>query len=682
MNSSFAHPWSLPIRPMRRILPVAAMLLLLAIAILVIWLSYRFELEEKNRAVIADALWVQQSVEFQLNRNLETMQTWAQEIVMQRTDLAEFRKKADILLRNRPELVALQWLDAKQKIRTQVTHKVGQETASTVGVSHFSSEAAERAGRLGQATYSQIYSKAPNLPEGRAVFDLHLPLIRQGQAIGTLVMVYSLAGIVEEHIPWWFAQEYAITLTDADGTAAITRSAGGAGRDVFTHQLNIELPGLNLRLKINSIHGKPQLIPNILSGVVVLLSLILVGSVWALWRDISRRAALDQALAEQYAFRKAMEDSLVTGLRARDLAGKVTYVNPAFCAMTGYSAQEMVGQAPPMPYWAPEAMEDYNRRYAQILDGTISREGFETIFKRKNGERFHALVFEAPLIDASGQQTGWMSSILDISSQKQIERLNRQQQEKLQSAARLNTMGELATTLSHELNQPLSAISSYSTACLNLLTSGKFSLEDTQDLLRKVNQQAQRAGLIIRSVNEFVRKRPPQRVRLNLSELITHTLPLIELQTRQHDVRLETSLPVDLPEVYVDRVMIEQVLLNLTRNGIEAMQGMPVVQRHLSIRVQAVPSSDPSMLEVVVADQGAGIAPEIREQLFSGFFSTKTEGMGMGLNICRTAIEYHGGRLYFEDNPQGGTVFFFTLPGCVEAIVQTQAQPPSTFEST
>lgn len=661
----------------RRIVPAAAMFLLLLIAVLVVWLSYRFELEEKTRTVIADALWVQQSIEFQLNRNLEVMQDWTQEMATPGMDAQAFHKKAEVLLRNREELMSLQWLDASQKLRARTVQSTLQATVHDesfpVRDLTVAREAAERAIKLGRPVYSPVYfnllAEAQQTPKEQPVFDVYLPILRQGNVNGLLVMTYSLRGILEEHIPWWFAQEYAITLTDANGTANLTRKAGGAGRNVFIHEMNIDVPGLSLRLKINSIRGSPQLVPNILSGVVVLLSLILIGSLWALWRDAARRAALDQALAEQYAFRKAMEDSLVTGLRARDLTGKVTYVNPAFCAMTGYSAAELVGRSPPMPYWAPEAMEDYQRRYAQVLAGTISREGFETIFMRKNGERFQVLVFEAPLIDAHGKQTGWMSSILDISSQKQIEHLNRQQQEKLQSAARLTTMGELATTLSHELNQPLSAISSYSTACLNMLASGKFSVESTQDLLHKVNQQAQRAGLIIRSVNEFVRKRPPQRMRVNLAELITQTLPLIELQTRQHHVRLETDLPSGLPEVHVDRVMIEQILLNLTRNGIEAMQSVPAAQRCLRIALQAIPASDSAastMLEVIVADRGSGIAPEVRDQLFSSFFSTKTEGMGLGLNICRTAVEYHGGRMYFEENPAGGTLFHFTLPVCTD----------------
>jgi len=419
---------------------------------------------------------------------------------------------------------------------------------------------------------------------------------------------------------------------------------------------------------------------------VVVLCLILLFSLWALWRDISQRITLDQQLAEQSAFRKAMEDSLVTGLRARDLEGRVTYVNPAFCEMTGYRAEEMIGQTPPMPYWAPEAIENYQRRHEEVLAGTVSREGYEAVFKRKNGARFEVLIFEAPLIDASGRQTGWMSSILDITQQKKVELLNHQQQEKLQSAARLTTMGELASMLSHELNQPLSAISSYSTASLNLLQGGKFSTEDALGLLGKINQQAQRAGQVIRSVQEFVRKRPPARARVGLESLLHNVQPLVELQAAQHDVRVVYEIASPLPDIYADAVMMEQVLLNLTRNGIEAMQDTPLPERLLTIRVQptaaagmetAAAEIGPVMLEVSVADRGSGMSPEVQTQIFASFFSTKTEGMGMGLNICRTAVEFHGGRLEFAPNPGGGTIFRFTLPIYSPVLLTDSVHPPA-----
>jgi len=365
-------------------------------------------------------------------------------------------------------------------------------------------------------------------------------------------------------------------------------------------------------------------------------------------------------LRRQVLFRSAMENSLVTGLRARDLEGRVIYVNPAFCQMVGYSAQELLGRVPPMPYWAPEVMDEYQQRFAQVLAGTVTPQ-FETVFQRASGERFPALIFEAPLIDDTGKQTGWMGSILDISERKQAEELNRRQQEKLQSSARLATMGEIASTLAHELNQPLAAISSYMTGALNLLASGQIDAGRLKPALEKASAQAQRAGNIIRSVHTFVKKREASRCPVDIAALIDSLLPLIELQAQPSFVALKIRIAADLPPVLADRVLLEQVLLNLTRNGIEAMQHVPPPRRILRI-VAALSGDSPAQVLVSIIDQGHGIPADVTERLYSPFYSTKAEGMGMGLNISRSAIEFHGGTLTYQDNPNGGTIFRFSLP--------------------
>ena len=175
-----------------------------------------------------------------------------------------------------------------------------------------------------------------------------------------------------------------------------------------------------------------------------------------------------------------------------------------------------------------------------------------------------------------------------------------------------------------------------------------------------MNTQAQRAGQIIRSVHEFVKKRAPLRIRTDIVELIEQTLPLVELQAQAQYVQLLWNPPAGLPAVLADKVLIEQVILNLTRNAIEAMQQIAPALRYLRIRTSYDKASDSVAVEVI--DRGHGISQEVADQLFSPFFSTKTSGMGMGLNICRTTIEFHGGKLTHEDNPDGGTIFRFVLP--------------------
>jgi two-component system sensor histidine kinase DctS len=353
----------------------------------------------------------------------------------------------------------------------------------------------------------------------------------------------------------------------------------------------------------------------------------------------------------------------------------VTYVNPAFSEMVGIDVEDIVGRVPPMPYWAPEAVDEYQRRFSQVLAGTVTPQGFETIFQHADGRRIPVLIFESPLVDDSGKQTGWMGSILDISDRKRVEDLNRQQQEKLQASARLATMGEIASTLAHELNQPLAAISSYTTGALNMLDheqpNGKtIDVDMLMHALQKANTQAQRAGQIIRSVHTFVKKREPRREAVTIEGLIESVRTLVELQAQKYFVMIRVDIPPTLPPILADQTLLEQVLLNLTRNAIESMAGVSPEKRILRITATVDQESPPNVV-VSIIDQGHGIPPDVAERLYSPFFSTKADGMGMGLSICRTAIEFHGGTLTHIDNPQGGTIFRFSLPALQKKLIDT-----------
>jgi two-component system sensor histidine kinase DctS len=312
-------------------------------------------------------------------------------------------------------------------------------------------------------------------------------------------------------------------------------------------------------------------------------------------------------------------------------------------------------------------MDEYEQRFRKVLAGQATPQ-FETVFQRSDGTRVPVLVFEAPLVDSHGRHTGWMSSILDITDRKRAEELARQQQEKLETSARLATMGEISSMLAHELNQPLAAISSYTAGALNVLgraesDSARIDVGMLKRALEQANTQARRAGQIIRSVHEFVKKREPRRESVTVQHVVDGIRALVDLQARQSYVTLQVEVPPDLPPVLADRVLLEQVLLNLTRNAIESMQDIDRERRVLRIEAAHNAAHDEAQgqVSVSVIDNGHGIPPEVAERLFSPFFSTKAEGMGMGLSICRTAIEFHGGTLTHADNPGGGTVFTFTL---------------------
>jgi len=238
------------------------------------------------------------------------------------------------------------------------------------------------------------------------------------------------------------------------------------------------------------------------------------------------------------------------------------------------------------------------------------------------------------------------------------EELSRLQTEKLARTSRLVAMGEMASTLAHELNQPLSAIASYATGCLNKLDSGKEQAAEMRTTLEKLGFQAQRAGRIIQHVHEFVRKNEPKFGSVDLSALVADTVEFIRPAARKRRVVLAIDLGADLPMVHADRVLLEQVLLNLIRNGFEAMAHIPAKERVLAISV----ARRDDEVAITVADCGSGIAPEVKDRLFTPFVSTKPDGMGMGLNICRSIVESHRGRLWLEPRPDRGTVFTVALP--------------------
>jgi two-component system sensor histidine kinase DctS len=388
-----------------------------------------------------------------------------------------------------------------------------------------------------------------------------------------------------------------------------------------------------------------------------------------LTRDARRRLQAEHDLADALAFRKAMEDSLVTGLRARDLQGRTTYVNPAFCAMVGFDQEELLGQGTPAPYWPPELADEYQKRQEVRLAGQHAppREGFESEFMRKDGSRFPVLIIEAPLINALGVQTGWMSAFLDMSEQRRIEELSRASQERLQATARLATVGEMASLLSHELNQPLAAISSYATGSLNLLRGGPHALADLELAMRRIAEQAERAGKVIKSVHDFVRRRDQEREPVAPQALLDAIMPLVNLQARKLGVRVQLRLQDNLPQVLCDRTMVEQVLLNLARNAMQAMDQAQASEPSLVIQVRRAGGGErhtgpKAWVEFLVADCGPGIPEEVAQQLFTPFYTTKAEGMGLGLSLCRTVVEQHGGFLGFEPNHPQGTIFRFTLP--------------------
>jgi C4-dicarboxylate-specific signal transduction histidine kinase len=247
----------------------------------------------------------------------------------------------------------------------------------------------------------------------------------------------------------------------------------------------------------------------------------------------------------------------------------------------------------------------------------------------------------------------------DITEHKQIQDMTQRQQERLEQTARLISMGEMASSLAHELNQPLAAIANYSMGCVNRLRSGSYNVDDLLAAMQKATFQAERAGKIIRRMRDFVRKSEPHRAEVVLADIVDEALGFAEIEARKAGTEIRVEVSPSLPPVHADRIMIEQVLLNLVKNGIEAMATTPRERRQLTVSAHR---NGGQHVEVEVRDRGHGITAEQAEKLFSPFYTTKPQGMGMGLNICRSIIEFHRGRLWALPNPEGGSIFRFTLP--------------------
>jgi len=654
-------------RRRRRLALWSTLFLLLGVALtLLVVLTARLEASRVQEQVDALAADAAAKVRSELVRNQQSLQALAAHAATSERWLAD----AAVLLRQNGELLRIERRAADWQIRTAVDSPQAPPLYSVIRRDDIDIDAVA-ACAAAKRSAAPMFSRSYFLPlaggGGVEVMDLCLPVRNGGRDDGYQVATVSLQALLASALTPEQARRHEISFVEGDG-ARLARAGLPRGRGVYRSDSLVDLPGATLRLRLDSAAGPPGAIPNLATAAVLGLSVLLFALALLLARDVGRRARAEAALAEALAFRKAMEDSLITGLRARDLQGHITYVNPAFCAMVGFTAEEL-REAPVPPYWPPELADAYqhrqNLRLASGRDGQAPpREGFETLFVRKNGERFAVMIYEAPLVDGQGQHTGWMSAVLDVSAQRRVEDLSRQQQERLQATARLATIGEMASLLSHELNQPLAAIASYASGSLNLMDQPD---AETPTLLRQalqhVAEQAERAGRVIKSVHHFVRRREQLREAIGVDLLVDAVLPLVRLQARKSGAQVETDVPRPAPRVVCDRTMVEQVLLNLARNAIQAMEhDSDPATRVLRIRMH---QTHERWVTFYVADAGPGIDRELGARLFTPFFTTRSEGMGLGLSLCRTVVEQHGGAMDFDSPVPGtrtGTEFRFTLP--------------------
>ncbi|MDJ0926129.1 MAG: PAS domain S-box protein [Gammaproteobacteria bacterium] len=355
----------------------------------------------------------------------------------------------------------------------------------------------------------------------------------------------------------------------------------------------------------------------------------------------------------------ALLDAAVDGIVISDARGTILRVNQATEDLFGYTEAELVGQRIDMIMTRPDARAHgrYIRNYLNTGKRRIIGIGREVDAKRKDGTVFPVSlsIGEARVHD----RLHFVGLIRDLTVQKRAEEEALRQRALMNHASRLTTMGEMAAALAHELNQPLAAISNYTSAGKRLLDQDSaVAQDDLRKALQEIGMQAHRAGEIIQRIRDFARSRTGEHELVAVDEMITEILPLARMDTKANHVDFRILVEDDLPSIMADRIQIQQVLLNLIRNGVDSMQDLAETGRRLDLRAWL----DEKQVRISITDRGCGVSAAAAAHLFTPFFTTKESGMGMGLAICRSIIAAHGGTLDFFNNPVAGATFFVALP--------------------
>lgn len=621
------------------LIPLVAIVALVTLVGLLVWLVQNREAEQARTKLATDALWVEQTLRFQLSVD-EDMAVRLGLDAAKATNVQTLETRARLHMAANPEVLSIVWHDANGKSVMAVPGANAPDDAELVA----------RLVKAGTATARPVYGA---VRQNQVTFGL-----KARDDAGIMTATVSLPLMLERHIPWWIAEQYGVRIVGHDGSI-LARRGDNNTTEKTEHTISFDPPLRGALLQILP-HASGKTPANrLLTAAIAGLSAFAILALLALYRNGLRRRRAEQRLHGEMAFRRSMEDSLTVGLRAKDHDGRILYVNAAFCRLVGFTADELVGQTPPMPYWSPNHLSETLHRQSVLAHGGAMPQSFETRFLRKDGTEIDVQVYEAPLIDARGAHRGWMGSVIDISDAKRAASLARLQDENLARTGRLVTLGEMASTLAHELNQPLSAVASYAAGIRNLIDGGKAEPELLRSAIEKLSLQTNRAGQIIRRIQDFVKKREPQLMPLALDEVVRETAGFLAADARESRVRIVVRID-PAPWVMADRILIEQVLINLMRNGMEAMAEGKRNGDELTVSLKG---SETGQAVIEVADQGVGISDRDEAHLFDAFTSSKPHGMGMGLNICRSIVELHRGQLTYQGRQEGGTIFQVTVPG-------------------
>jgi len=788
--------------------PLISIIVFLVVMSLILWSLNRHEEQQQQDTLYRNVAWAQQQIRLSMTNAQEQLAALARDIAAGRQDQNSFTTSANNLRQTHPEIIGVNWIDDSGKSHWPampapvIGGKLTLPDANLIASSLLNGFDQARNSRR------QIYSALLYDDLGKGYVTLQTPIFRDRQFLGSIASVFAIEGILAYELPAELSSKYKITITDENSRELATSSSRPRlPHDAF-YDLPLDPPGHGISVRVYAYPQATNFTNNTLVWLIAGLSCFVLWSLWSLWKHTRQRFEAQQALYAEAFFRRAMENSVLIGMRVLDMTGRITHVNPAFCRMTGWDEADLVGKTAPFPYWPRDNYPEMQRQLDMTLRGKAPSSGFELKVRRKDASLFHARLYVSPLIESTGRQTGWMSSMTDITepkrareelaaaherfttvlesldaavsvlaadeaellfanryyrhlfgirpaghlelagagfdvaqassdhidmvdayaglpaaaltettsdthevyvqsnqkwfevrrqyiqwvdghlaqmqiatditTRKQAQELARQQDEKLQFTSRLITMGEMASSLAHELNQPLAAINNYCSGTVALVKAGRTTPESLLPVLEKTSQQAVRAGMIIKRIREFVKRSEPKRQPTQVADIVADAIGLAEIETRKYRMRIVIDLRARLPIVYVDPVLIEQVLINLLKNAAEAMHAHQPDAVDPVIRV--VVRDHGETVRISVIDQGPGVDESIAERLFEPFYSTKSDGMGMGLNICRSIIESHRGRLWVENNVESdGTVLGCTFNVSLPTSATGEATPPAAM---
>ncbi|HOV20556.1 PAS domain S-box protein [Ottowia sp.] len=801
-------------------LHVAPLLAVLLFVVVILAAFSYLRLEEVRReqeALKRDVEYAQQRLRLRLLERQEQLMRLARDISNREVVVAQFPSRAEALVAQYPELLSIGWVDVRRHVLAIETRPSAQPQPRWMDGGQLRADEAENGFGLARDLRQPVYVLPPVSKNTEPTLELHVPITPRGQFTGELLVEFSVDGLLRYGVPSEVLAKYAVALLDAQGQLlsgqSIPERPGLSERLPWAGKVNeFEIPvspvGNSLVLRAQAWRTSQGLIGSGIFWLVMVLSGMTVWMLVANWRQSLRRQQAQHALQAETGFRRAMENSMLTGMRALDLQGRITYVNPAFCKMTGWREEDLLGQTEPFAYWPNEDRDQLAARLTEELGGVSDPSGFQMRVKRKDGTVFDARLYVSPLVDATGKQTGWMASMTDITEPNRVRRqlsasyerfttvlealdasvsvaplgskellfankLYRQwfgttteghlklvlrggtvdsmaadesldavdsfvglpmeglastppaehaeiylerlekwvevrsrylnwvdgrlaqmviatditarrqaeeqaaaQAERAQSASRLITMGEMASSVAHELNQPLTAINNYCNGMITRIKGGQINQDDLLGALNKTARQAQRAGQVVQHIRSFVKRSEPRRQVSSVHTIIDQVVELAEIDLRRRQVRLVHHVAMSLPPLFVDPILIEQVLMNLIKNGADAIDGAnrPLAERVVELHVGMRDIEGVAAVQFSVTDAGPGLSPEAIERLYEAFFSTKSEGMGIGLNLCRSIVESHQGRINAENLYNAGQVtgcrFTFWIP------VSPIQQPP------